>query len=189
MNPGTPAPELQIATTDHGFDAGSVTNLKSLRHSFALLALQCGDMFDARRLLAGMATCTVALSVGSAAVAAETAVFSNAPAGIGIAPVRFAGQFELKLHLPQGRGLARLLIDAGVDKEDAAATAKLAAGRMGDDQNGCFATVSVERAADGVLKLVRIMVTTDEQRTVIERRGASLAIASETAVVKHPRLI
>ena len=60
---------------------------------------------------------------------------------------------------------------------------------MGDEKNGCFATVSVERAAAGQLSLVRIMLTTDEQRTIIERRGADLAIASESTIAKQPRLI
>jgi hypothetical protein len=130
-----------------------------------------------------------AAAIGSPASAAETAIFLNAPASAGSPPVKFAGQFELKLRLPTGRGLARLLIDAGVTQDDAAAAAKLAAGRMGDGKNGCFATVSVERAAGGELGVVRIMLTTDEQRTIIERRGADLAIASESAIAKQPRLV
>lgn len=131
----------------------------------------------------------VAMGIGSPVVAAETATFLNAPAKAGIAPVKFAGQFEFKLHLPQGRGLARLLIDAGVAQDDAAAAAKLAAGRMDDGRNGCFATVSVERGANGELSLIRVMLTTDDQRTIIERRGPDLAIASESAIAKQPRLI
>lgn len=121
--------------------------------------------------------------------AAETAVFLNAPAQARILPVKYAGQFELKLRLPEGHGLARLLIDAGVAQDDAAAVARLAAGRMGDGETGCFAIVSVERAARGGLNVVRVMLTTDEQRTIIERRGTELAIASETAIAKRPRLI
>jgi hypothetical protein len=128
-------------------------------------------------------------AIGAPAGAAETAIFSNAPANAGSPPVRFAGRFELKLRLPEGRGLARLLIDAGVAQDDAAAAAKLAAGRTGDGTNGCFATVSVERAASGELGVVRIMLTTDEQRTIIERRGADLAVASESTIAKYPRLI
>lgn len=116
--------------------------------------------------------------VGSPATAAETATFLNAPARVGAAPVKFAGQFELKMHLPQGRGLVRLLLDAGVAKDDAAAAAKLVAGRTGDGREGCFATVSIERAATGGFNLVRIMLTANDQRTVIERRGTELAIAS-----------
>jgi hypothetical protein len=145
-------------------------------------------MVSLGRLLSCPAT-LLAVSTASPSTAAETATFLNAPAKVGIAPVKLAGQFELKLHLPDGRGLARLLIDAGVAQDDAAAAAKLAAGRLGDGKNGCFATVSVERAAGGALNLVRVMLTTDDQRTIIERRGDELAIASESPIARQPRLI
>ncbi len=145
-------------------------------------------MISLGRLLPGAAA-LLAVSMASPSAAAKTATFLNAPAKVGNAPMKLAGQFELKLHLPDGRGLARLLIDAGVAQDDAAAAAKLAAGRLGDGKNGCFATVSVERAAGGALNLVRVMLTTNDQRTIIERRGFDLAIASETAIAKQPRLI
>jgi hypothetical protein len=145
-------------------------------------------MHSLGRLVSG-ASALLAVSSGSPLAAAGTATFLNAPAKAGIAPVKLAGQFELKLHLPEGRGLARLLIDAGVVQDDAAAAAKLAAGRLDDDKNDCFATVSVERAAGGELNLVRVMLTTDDRRTIIERRGDELAIASESPIAKQPRLI
>jgi hypothetical protein len=129
------------------------------------------------------------MSMASPSAAAETATFLNAPAKAGAVPVKLAGQFDLKLRLPRGRGLARLLIDAGVAHDDAAAAAKLAAGRLGESENGCFATVSVERAAGGALNVVRVMLTTDDQRTIIERRGDELAIASESPIARQPRLV
>ena len=79
-------------------------------------------MFVSRPSFLGAAL-IVAFSSGSPVVAAETATFVNAPAKAVAAPVKLAGQFQLKLHLPQGKGLARLLIDAGVAQDDAAAAA------------------------------------------------------------------
>ena len=101
-----------------------------------------------------------------------------------------AAQFELKLMLREGKGLARQLIDAGVDQKDAAAAARLAAGHLGDGDGGCFANVSIARdTATGEFSLVRVTVMTNSDRTIIERRDGELAIASQAATSKFPRLI
>jgi hypothetical protein len=99
-----------------------------------------------------------------------------------------AVQYELKLQLPEGRGLARLLLDAGVDRDDAVAAARLAAGHLGDSSGGCQVKAFIARTASG-FRIVRAMVITNAGQTVIERRGAELAIASESAARKFPRLV
>lgn len=130
------------------------------------------------------------LPLACAADAAETARFLNAPASALAPAPKLAVQFELKLRLPEGRGLARLLINAGVKSDDAAAAARLAAGHLGDGSGGCFAKVSIARdSASGVFNVVRVMLQTEDDQTVIERRGNDLAIASQAATRKFPRLI
>jgi len=131
-----------------------------------------------------------ALLLPSAAIAKESAQFLNTPA-IATAPVaKLAVQYELKLRLPEGRGLARLLLDAGVDRDDAAAAARLAAGHLGSGAGGCDIQLSISKAAGGSgFALIRATLMTEASRTVIERRGAELTIASETAARKFPRLV
>lgn len=131
-----------------------------------------------------------ALLLPSAACAKESAQFLNAPA-IATAPApKLAVQYELKLRLPEGRGLARLLLDAGVDRDDAAAAARLAAGHMGDGLGGCDVQVSISKGAGGTgFRLVRATLMTAARQTVIERRGAELTIASEVIARKFPRLV
>lgn len=92
--------------------------------------------------------------------------------------------------MPEGHGLARLLLDAGVDRGDAAAAARLAAGHLGGGRGGCDVQVSISRAAGGAgFTLVRATLMTEAGQTVIERRGTELKIASEIAARKLPRLI
>jgi hypothetical protein len=132
----------------------------------------------------------VALFIPVAANAGEAAAFVNAPATAAAPAVKLAVQYELKLRLPQGQGLARLLLDAGVDRDDAAAAAKLAAGHLGDGDGGCDVAVSVVRAAGaGGFTLVRATLMTNVARTVIERHGPSLTIASDSPARKFPRLV
>jgi hypothetical protein len=129
-----------------------------------------------------------ALAVPAAALAGETAQFLNAPATAVLPAANVAVQYELKLQLPEGRGLARLLLDAGVDRDDAVAAARLAAGHLGDGSGGCQVKAFIARTASG-FRIVRAMVITNAGQTVIERRGAELAIASESAARKFPRLV
>jgi hypothetical protein len=132
----------------------------------------------------------VALLTPVAAYAGETAQFLKAPASAAAPAVKLAVQYELTLRLPQGRGLARLLLDAGVDRDDAAAAARLAAGHMGDGLGGCDAKVSIAKAADGSgFRLVRATLMSVAGQTVIERHGAGLTIASDTPARKFPRLV
>ena len=44
-------------------------------------------------------------------------------------------------------------------------------------------------SASGVFNVVRVMLQTEDDQTVIERRGNDLAIASQAATRKFPRLI
>src|SRR5260221_13765408 len=70
--------------------------------------------------------------IGSIAAEASAATEPTAIPAVGTRAVpvpRLATLFELKLRLPQGRGLARLLLDAGVASDDAAEAAKLAPGK------------------------------------------------------------
>ena len=131
-----------------------------------------------------------AMLLPGAAYAGESAQFLNAPASAAAPAPKLAVQYELKLRLPEGRGLARLLLDAGVDRDDAAAAARLAAGHMGDALGGCDVQVSISGAARGTgFRLVRATLMTAASQTVIERRGTELTIASEVAARKFPRLI
>jgi hypothetical protein len=145
----------------------------------------------AKMTVLGLRTVAVVASfIPVAAYAGETAQFLNAPAAAAAPAVKLAAEYELTLRLPEGRGLARLLLDSGVDKNDAAAAARLAAGHMGDKAGGCDVQVFISKAADGGgAKLVRATLMTAAGQTVIERRGADLAIASETATSKSPRLV
>jgi hypothetical protein len=124
-----------------------------------------------------------------AASAAEHATFLNAPAAAGSMVPKLAVQFQLKLRLPEGRGLARLLLDAGVSEADAGEAARVAAGHLGAGSGGCQARVSVERSAEGVFSVARVELITDAHETVIERRGAELRITSDTPTRSAPRLV
>ena len=131
-----------------------------------------------------------ALAAAQPVLAGETAQVLTAPVTAAAPPVRLAVQYELKLNLPQGRGLARVLVDAGVSQDDAAAAARLAAGHLGEDIGGCQAKVSVSRSSDGRgFALERVTLFTNVDQTVIERRRGELTVASTTANRKYPRLV
>ena len=136
----------------------------------------------------GVAVLTLLFATPS--YAAETAHFLNAPATSAEAPAGLAVQYQLALQLPEGHGLARLLLDAGVEGDDAAAAARLAAGHMGAGGSGCAVKIFISKSGDGNgAKLVRATLMSAKGQTVIERRGAALVIASETAAAKAPRLV
>jgi len=121
----------------------------------------------------------------TAAAAEKHADVLSAIARPGMGAPKFAGQFQLRLQLADGR-LARALLDVGVKQEDAAAAAKLAAGHLGMDAGGCQALVSIERNPDGAYSLMRVQLTTDSRRAVIEWRGSELVLASDTEIGKSP---
>lgn len=129
------------------------------------------------------------VAVPGTAAAQEHAVFLNAPAEASLPMPKFAGQFQLKLQLPEGKGLAKALLDAGVNQDDAASAARLAAGHLGAGEGGCYAKISVERSADGNLNLMRVQLTTAARQTVIERRGSKLTVASDNAISGSPALV
>ena len=94
--------------------------------------------------------------------------------------------FELKLRLPEGRGLARLLLDAGVASDDAAQAARLAAGHLGGGTGpwagGCDAKVEVSRTVDtSGLRLERLALSSADGQTLIERRGGQLTLTTTAA--------
>ena len=130
----------------------------------------------------------VAALLPTAAAAAALPLVVNAPI---VSPtIEFATQFDLKLHLPEGKGLARLLIDAGVNQDDAAGAARLAAGHMGAGSGGCDAKVSISRSSGSSgFRLVRVQLMTEADQTVLERRGAELTVASAQPSRKTPRLV
>lgn len=90
---------------------------------------------------------------------------------------RLAGVFELQLRLPEGRGLAKALLQMGVDREDAAMAARLAAGHLGDGLGGCQVKVAISRPIEGRgYRLEGLVLTTQAERTSIMRRGGSLEL-------------
>jgi hypothetical protein len=140
-------------------------------------------------LKSGMVAATLAASA-QPALAGGTAQFLTAPVTAAAPPMRLAVQYELKLNLPEGRGLARMLADAGVRQDDAAAAARLAAGHLGEDVGGCQAKVSVSQSSDGRgFAVERVTLFTNADQTVIERRRGALTVASTTANRKYPRLV
>jgi len=142
--------------------------------------------FKAAFALAGLA----AILAPAQALAGEPLPLLKAPAAATAPEARFAGEFELKILIPEGRGLAQFLLDAGVDQGDAAAAARLAAGHLGDGAGGCQAKVLITRPIESSsYRIERVTVFTASDHTVIERRGKDLAIASQSANSKYPRLI
>lgn len=136
-----------------------------------------------------------ALAIGWLALA-PSAVDASEPARIAIQPLgaptlpQLAVQYELKLRLPKGEGLARSLLDVGVDTSDASLAARLAAGHMGAGAGGCSVKISFSKTAQGrSFRLVRVMLVTQNGETVIERRHGELAIASEAGARGYPRLV
>jgi hypothetical protein len=105
------------------------------------------------------------------------------------APV-LANLFEVKFRLPAGRGLARYLLEIGVDQKDAAEAARLAAGHLGDGAGGCVAKVAISRPLTGAsLTVERVTLVTQSDRTVIDRRDGALVVTDQShAVVNRPRI-
>jgi hypothetical protein len=119
------------------------------------------------------------------ACSAEPLPFLIAPASSAAPAPELAALYELKLRLAEGRGLARLLLDAGVNRDDAAAAARLAAGNLGDALGGCTAKVEISRAVEGGgFKLERVTLLTQAGATIIERRQGKLTIASQAGAAK-----
>jgi hypothetical protein len=123
-----------------------------------------------------------ALAALGGLVAPSLACADELPPGFhaSAAPVpNLAALFQLKFQLPEGRGLARLLLQAGVGRDDAAAAARLAAGHLGDGLGGCDIKVEISKPLGANnFKLERVVLMSLAGQTVIERRGGELAVAS-----------
>jgi hypothetical protein len=139
-------------------------------------------------MITGRLQSFVAATLCGSAVAAFPAVAEPAPPSLRavvthVLPApRLATVFELKLQLPQGRGLARMLLDAGVAGDDAAQAARLAAGHLGDGTGGCVAKVEISRPLDAAgLRVERIVLSAADGQTTIERRGDRLALTTAAA--------
>ena len=132
-----------------------------------------------------LAVSTLAFPSGAAAEQAPSPL--NAIARPGMGAPKLAGQFQLRLRVADGR-VARALLDAGVRQEDAAAVAKLAAGHLGSGPGGCEALVSIERTPTGDYSLMRVQLTTDTRRAVIEWRGSELILTSDAPLRTSPAL-
>lgn len=132
----------------------------------------------------------LALLMPGAAGAADLAPLLVAPAVKAPPQTKMAVLYALKLKLPQGRGLAQLLLQAGVNQSDASAAARLAAGHLGDGSGGCDANVEISRdASAGGLRLERVELLTQAGRTVIERRRGELTVSSQQGAGKNSRLV
>lgn len=134
-----------------------------------------------------LATISFALAwaAGSAAQPPRPAIASAKS----VPSLELAVQYELRLRLPEGQGLARSLLDVGVDSNDAALAARLATGHLGAGAGGCDVKISISKTAQAsAFRLVRVMLLTWAGQTVIERRGGELTIASEVAAHGSRRL-
>jgi hypothetical protein len=120
-----------------------------------------------------------AISLPQVARADQPPPFLRAPAAAAVPAVSLAVDYEIKFRLLPGRDLANLLVDAGVNVDDAAAADRLATGH---DRGGCYVTISLTKgsATDG-LRLQRVTLLTETVRTVMERRHGELTISATGA--------
>jgi hypothetical protein len=132
----------------------------------------------------------VALALHSGALAEERAALVSTPMSVAPPSPKLAMVFTLKLRLPEGRGLAASLLQAGVDQADAAAAARIAAGHLGDGTGGCSAKIEISKPVGTTgFRLERVELTTGAARTVIERRKGELSLASANAISRNSSLI
>src|SRR5437868_1534019 len=113
-------------------------------------------------------------SLASAAHAGPAPVLPAIVTGASPTP-RQATIFEIKFRLPEGQGIAALLVDAGIGSADATEAAKLAAGRC-TGLGGCAATVAISRQLASGLRVERLVLVGQSGQTVIERRNGRLAL-------------
>jgi hypothetical protein len=125
-------------------------------------------------------TLTTVAALMSAWPAAGALPLINAPAPIGAPSITLAVTYEMELQLPEGRGLARQLIDSGIDQNDAAAAAKLGSSYMAQGKGSCSAKVAATRLPGvDTLRLTRVTLYTASKIVVMERRDGKLSVASE----------
>jgi hypothetical protein len=135
-------------------------------------------------------TAAAALCAGDPALAADLAPIPAMPTTKVPPRPNAAVLYALKVRLPEGQGLARLLMDAGVSQEDAAAAAKLAAGHLGGNTGGCDVKVEISNTlVGGGYRLERAVLLTASSQTTIERREGKLAIAAQQAATTSLRFV
>lgn len=129
-------------------------------------------------------------AVHGAAQAESQAAFVRAPLTLAAPAPELALMVALKVQLPLGRGLAAQLLQAGVDQNDAAAAARIAAGHLGDGSGGCSAKIEISRPVGATaFRVERVELTTNGQRTVIERRQGQLSLASTSGLSRSLPLV
>jgi hypothetical protein len=143
-----------------------------------------------RRYMILQMVAAASLTAHSVASAEQPAQFVPTPMSVAPPAPQLALMFVLKLRLPEGRGLAAQLLQAGVDENDAATSARIAAGHLGDGEGGCNAKIEISRPVGAThFRLERIELTTDDWRTIIERRQGQLSLASATTLSRHIPLV
>jgi hypothetical protein len=140
-------------------------------------------------LSTALIACAAALPV-LPANAADLPIIRAMPETKAPPPTKIAVLFAFRVHLPEGRGLARALLDLGVDRDDAAAAAKVAAGHLGEGDGGCDAKIEISRviSASGY-KLERVSLVTQASQSTIERRSGELTLTGERASQATARIV
>lgn len=128
-----------------------------------------------------MSVCVLGL-VAAPATAAEAPPFVRAPTVSTDSPLILAAMFHTTIQLPEGRGIAKALMELGVTAGDAAEAARLAASHLGEGQGGCTAKIEISRADNGQESLRRLVLSTAGDQTIIERRGEKLSLVPASAI-------
>ncbi len=125
------------------------------------------------------AVAALAVSMPAEARRRDVPPFVNAPARIEAPKVTMAVVLEIRLHVTDSSALTALLVQAGVGVEDADAAAQLAAKDAQLAKGPCDLKIAVSKQfASQEFRLERMTVWTATRQTVIERRGADLAITA-----------
>lgn len=118
--------------------------------------------------------------------AAELPV-SAAPMTSAAPEPRWAGLFDLKLVLREDQGLARALLDAGVNGRDASAAAQAIAGQPVQRNGACSLTLALSRSTDGTdFGLQRLVLWGSSGQMIIERRHGVLTVVENGATRSRP---
>ena len=119
-----------------------------------------------------------AAAPGAPALAEDGPPFVTAPAASQPAPVSLAVSYELEFRLTSDMTIAELLLQTGVNPDDATAADKLSAGHDGGS-SGCFVRIAITKPLGATeYRLQRLTLITASIQTVMERRSGALAISS-----------
>lgn len=126
-----------------------------------------------------LAICLTAAAAFSGPVLAEEGPpLVRTPAALQPAPVSLAVSYELKFRLTPDMTIAELLLQTGVNAEDATAADKLSAGHDGGS-TGCFVRIAITKPLGATeYRLQRLTLITASSQTVMERRSGAVAISS-----------